>query len=245
VTDLLKIVEVQLFAKAEFDEYVAVHKTRMLLAITRVLALIADSPSGIILEVGGRSLISELMAEVLPEHTFLNTQGDLRYTQPSLASETIDLIINCEVYEHIKDPDMPDPNLANARDLELLTTFNGLGAKTFLSECFRALKPGGVMYFTTPNPASVTGIYYAITGEAANIYRPHVREYSIRECLTNLKEVGFEIINYETDICWKTPVRDNPTLCAKVAGILQNFGRRILDHGEDIAIVVKKPHTPR
>jgi len=62
-----------------------------------------------------------------------------------------------------------------------------------LSKINRALKPRGVLILTTPNIASLFRRLRLLLGTQP-IYYYHVREYTIREVVSLLKEAGFEIV---------------------------------------------------
>jgi len=62
-----------------------------------------------------------------------------------------------------------------------------------LSKINRALKPGGVLVLTTPNIASLFRRLRLLLGMQP-IYHYHVREYTMREVVSLLREAGFEIV---------------------------------------------------
>ena len=64
-----------------------------------------------------------------------------------------------------------------------------------LSEINMSLKPGGYLILTTPNIASLFRRLRLILGKQP-IYRYHVREYTMPEVLTMLKEAGFKPVEY-------------------------------------------------
>ena len=66
-------------------------------------------------------------------------------------------------------------------------------APLVLSKINRALKPGGVLVFTTPNIASLFRRLRLLLGKQP-IYQYHVREYTMSEVQSMLREAGFEII---------------------------------------------------
>jgi SAM-dependent methyltransferase len=61
-----------------------------------------------------------------------------------------------------------------------------------LSKINRALKPGGVLILTTPNIASLFRRLRLLLG-IQPIYHYHVREYTMKEVVSLLREAGFEI----------------------------------------------------
>jgi len=62
-----------------------------------------------------------------------------------------------------------------------------------LSKINRALKHGGVLILTTPNIASLFRRLRLLLG-VQPIYHYHVREYTMREVVSLLREAGFEVI---------------------------------------------------
>lgn len=85
----------------------------------------------------------------------------------------------------------------------------------FLSECWRVLRPGGVLYLTTPNVVDLRGRAWALGGRSPQshlfgIARPlqmnewvHRREYDSAEIARLLEAVGFQVRGVYT---W-TPTR--------------------------------------
>ena len=62
-----------------------------------------------------------------------------------------------------------------------------------LSKINKALKLGGILVLTTPNVASLFRRLRLLLG-IQPIYRYHVREYTMSEVLTLLREAGFEVV---------------------------------------------------
>ena len=62
-----------------------------------------------------------------------------------------------------------------------------------LSRINKALKPGGILILTTPNIASLFRRLRLLLG-IQPIYRYHVREYTMKEVLSLLREAGFELV---------------------------------------------------
>jgi len=62
-----------------------------------------------------------------------------------------------------------------------------------LSKINKALKLGGILALTTPDVASLFRRLRLLLG-IQPIYRYHVREYTMSEVLTLLREVGFEVV---------------------------------------------------
>jgi SAM-dependent methyltransferase len=76
---------------------------------------------------------------------------------------------------------------------EVLEHLHYYYAPLVLSKINRALKPGGVLILTTPNIASLFRRLRLLLG-IQPIYHYHVREYTMREVVSLLREAGFEVI---------------------------------------------------
>lgn len=97
-----------------------------------------------------------------------------------LDDRSFDAVVMTEVYEHLRDYPI--------RSLE---------------ESFRILRPGGYLYFTTPNSAALTNRFRLLAGK--NIQTPlpdwigglpfarHAREYTFDEIRHLLEAVGFTV----------------------------------------------------
>ena len=92
----------------------------------------------------------------------------LTFTQADLgalpfADECADVIVNSQVIEHLPDQE------------------------GFVAECFRVLRPGGVLVVATPNRSTFTP-----AGQAINPF--HIRELNARELADLLVGPGFELV---------------------------------------------------
>jgi SAM-dependent methyltransferase len=76
---------------------------------------------------------------------------------------------------------------------EVLEHLHYYYAPLVLSRISRALKPGGALILTTPNIASLFRRLRLLLG-IQPIYHYHVREYTMREVVSLLREAGFEVI---------------------------------------------------
>ncbi|ADC66505.1 Methyltransferase type 11 [Ferroglobus placidus DSM 10642] len=94
----------------------------------------------------------------------------------SLKDESFDLIISTEVIEHF------------------------IEGEQFIRECYRVLKPGGILLLTTPNRSRFTALPRSLISKIkGKRYVPgptdeHLREYTSNELINILKNVGFNVI---------------------------------------------------
>lgn len=137
-----------------------------------------------VVETGGASPLSAFLS--LNNECF-TTETDLR-KEIDAPDSFADLIICCEVFEHIKDHE--------PRNFDELTSFQSSGAKKLIVELFRTLKPGAYLLLTTPNPSSHRAILNALQYKPSYIFRGHVREYTKGELLELFAD--FELVHYET-----------------------------------------------
>lgn len=119
-------------------------------------------------------------------------EGDFRY---SIAAQnnSVDALFSFEVFEHIKDQE--------SDNLDDIVLFNYSGVRAYASEMFRVLAPGGRLYMTTPNAASLKILVNAIEGRAPWLFPPHVKEYTPAEVVEIMESVGFKPKHVETMFC--------------------------------------------
>jgi len=77
--------------------------------------------------------------------------------------------------------------------IEVLEHLHYYYAPLVLSKINKALKPGGALILTTPNMASLFRRLRLLLG-IQPIYHYHVREYTMKEVVSLLREAGFEVI---------------------------------------------------
>ena len=183
------------------DSYHKGHERR----IARTLQVLIDQkPSGKLLELGTGAIVPLALKNLVPnlevhvtdfhldlpsvDDIYLELCGDsitvpgyrvnLEETPLPIPDETFDVVLCCEVIEHMD----VDPMF-------------------MLSEVNRVLKPGGVLIVTTPNAVStwaVTKILRGIEPYFYMQYRPyhdpwrHNYEYSIHSLVAVLKAAGFD-----------------------------------------------------
>jgi SAM-dependent methyltransferase len=127
----------------------------------------------------------------MAERSIAVADVDLEREPLPYAAASFDRLLATEILEHLASPAL------------------------FLSECWRVLRPAGVLYLTTPNVVDLRGRVRAVRGRSPQshlfgIGRPfrmnewvHRREYDPHEVATLLDAVGFRVSRQHT---W-TPTR--------------------------------------
>ena len=212
------------FQRLYLDEYTITHKKRF----ARTYGLLSEfikTGEEHILEVGDGGNFKDFIKGDHPKITIENTDSDLRYYLSKVGGQ-YDILLNMEVLEHIKD-----------QNEGVIHMFDGGGAKVFIDECFRMLKPNGVMILTTPNAHSLDNIEKILTYQAPMLFRPHVREYTMYEVEQLVTEAGFKVERlYSADVWDNVPRtwRKEIELIALGAGMDPN------KWGQDIFLVARK-----
>lgn len=205
-------------------EYLTVHRNRFEESFRWLIPNIGDGME--ILDVGSIGIFSEAFREAFPSVRVSETTTDLRYPLP-LPAENYDLVICSEVLEHIKDQD------GSAVDL-----FKFTGVHTLLAECFRILKPGGMLFITTPNVCQIANIYKILHHYPPYYYLPHVREYTFYEVLEFLRSAGFEIARASTRNVWNNLPEQEYLV---TAALLHANSYNIEHRGECTFVIARKP----
>jgi hypothetical protein len=202
------------------------HIHRILLTekwIAKALSLLpADS---LALDLGAESVASDYLRFKFPQARWENTDFDVRYpwkTPPA----SVDLIICTELVEHLSD----QPN----------DSFNeGFYKQGFIAltvESFKALKPGGYMFLSTPNAASVVHLWAAARGTPPWFFIKHVREYILAEVTGQLQYAGFEVVEARDVHCMTMWADHTP-----IFRMLLENGFPVEGRGDDLFVLVRKP----
>jgi SAM-dependent methyltransferase len=181
-------------------------------------------PDKDVLELGGASAFSTKLSGKCKS---LTLYGDDLRKPLELRDGSWDIVLCMEVLEHIADTD------------GMHTEWQGDGAMILLRESFRVLKPGGILFLTTPNAASITAVHHALRLAPPMIYRPHVREYAPYELDELVRSAGFAIERRETIDVWR-----NAITAAEHEAIRQfiyHRGYPVDLRGEDIFLIARKP----
>lgn len=172
--------------------YEQIHAERYRISMEWISGIDADK----VLEVGAKDGFSARLGEIYKDIT--NTGFDLRFASGwrSLEQNSFDLVVCMELLEHINEPIKRDSPISE------IAEFSGNGVRNALDGMFRCLKPGGHLFLTTPNGASVENIRRALNGHTPIQYMPHVREHGPQEVVSYLTGAGFSIDRIDFYSCY-------------------------------------------
>lgn len=212
-----------------FDkEYEKVHKVRYQLSEDFLRRHLRKNIE--ILEMGGRSSFSHRLTLLSDINANVHqTSGDLRYASAPMIGY-YDLVLCMEVFEHIHDQEADTP-----------TEWRATGTDNALKIAWDALRPGGLLFVTTPNACSYNALWRTITMQPNFVYRPHVREYAPVELVAELKRAGFEVAEFETHDPWGGNVP--PEKLRLVEAFLKSTGTVSPHRGECMFALARKPAT--
>ena len=179
------------------------------------------------MDLGVESVTSDYWRLKFPNIQWSNTDWDLRNPWKTEAG-TNDLIVCTELVEHLSD---------HVNDI-FNEGFYKLGFIALLKESHQALKPGGYLFITTPNAASVLHIKLTLQGDPPWFFIKHVREYTMNEVIHQAKEAGFEIVRNKDVHCMSVMAYSD---FSPIFQILLENGFATNGRGDDLFIVAKKP----
>lgn len=202
------------------EDYAKVHAKRFELSLEWLAPHLAGAD---VVELGGSSPFTDV---VRPKcRTLLTIPNDLRYDLARPDAKW-DLCLCMEVIEHVADQD------------GLNTEWRGSGVDVMLAEAKRMLKPGGFLFVSTPNAASITAIHHALRLAPPMLYRPHVREYAPYELDEIIRKAGFNITRRETFDLWRNAI--DPGQHKMISQFIYNMGYPVELRGEDIFLLAQK-----
>ena len=173
-------------SKETQEEYTAVHTPRWTETIAWIKAIKGFPEYPKVLEISNRSQLAEMVVEEFGGKVD-NTNFDVRKeAEWKRMRKKYDLVLNCEVIEHLPDCDNPHGE------------FDAKGVKTCLEGCARALDKGGHLLLTTPNASSTVVLDRWIQGWDPANWAPHPRELGYSTVRELVKQAGFEIVRSET-----------------------------------------------
>lgn len=200
------------------------HRFRIAVSIQELKDLLR--PGARVLELGGTTYVTHLLMAQFPQVDWHTSSWDLRLRWPTEA-ESYDVAISMEVLEHLSDPED-----RQNEQLELR------GLRTCLQECRRTLCPGGVLFATTPNSASIHCLQAVLGGATGMYYWPHIREYCREEITQELEGAGFEIDSLRAVHCLAL---DQTIDYTPVFRLLLELGYPTEDRGDDWFIRARRP----
>ena len=210
----------------EYTEGWVSHRYRLYFTLEWIRKITEEYPGLTIgLEVGGASIMTDLICQYFPQLQWQNTNGDLRFPW-DIKDQSVDLIVCTEVLEHLSD--IPEG---------YGDSFFKTGLRAALREAYRVLRPGGVMLITTPNAASVLHLESVLYGGAPWFYQLHVREYTPDEILLELQQAGFTIQRWRTVHCLTIDHQKNYSI---LFHLLLKYHYTVLNRGDDLFLIAQK-----
>jgi SAM-dependent methyltransferase len=170
------------FANSTFSD----HRVRFLLTLDAVRRRMSLSNARIA-ETGHMSGLSHWLS--LQGTNVEELDGDFRY-EINAGGEQFDVLLSLEVLEHIKDQDHSG--------FDDLVLFNYSGAKAFIREMHRVLRPGGKLVLTTPNACSLWIVEETMERRTPWLHAPHVKEYAPNEVIGMCADAGFSLDAFDT-----------------------------------------------
>jgi SAM-dependent methyltransferase len=208
-------------ADSALADYLRPHRERILKSLEWLAPHVRSDSR--VLELGG-DFFYRIFQTIYPDITGGQTTTDLRYPLNN-PSEQYDVVVNTEVLEHLKD------QIESDVDQFAFSCFH-----TLLSECYRVLKAGGIMFVSTPNASSIGILYRTLMGYPPHYYHPHVREYTVHELKRFLEEHGFTVERIETLSVYDDLPSDK---CAAISKMLADNGY-LLEHRGDCSFVIAR-----
>lgn len=218
---------------ARYDTYYretwVLHSARLYLSRQWIKGAIGNKPGNLTgLDLGSHSIASKLWAFWFPQVHWSNTEFDLRMSW-NVAVSSVDVIICTELVEHL--PDVLDGTTFNE-------TFVASGLKGLLGEAWKALKPGGFLFITTPNAASVLHVNAALEKRPPWFFDKHIREYTLDELLPPIQQAGFQVYRAEDVHCMSIYTYEDFT---NLFEFLLANGYATDGRGDDLFILAQKP----
>lgn len=212
------------------SDYEKRHAKRYALSLEALRPLL--QPGMKVLECGPRSSFADLLERECKVDTCDTAKDDLRTVQawPSNIEPLADAVICMEVIEHLHDQE----------EIPFSDEWRGTGAAHLLAVMFSALKPGGLLFLTTPNAASLNVLYKVLMQQPPMVYRPHVREYGPHELAHLVKTAGFERVTVTSHDSW-----NNDCMPAdaerRLREMISALGYRSDCRGENLFLTAFKP----
>jgi len=201
------------------------HNNRYLLSLEWLENYITEEVS--ILELGEKSIFTNLLNNFFDVKIEENTDYDLRYRFP-FEADKFDLVLCMETIEHIKDQETK----------EYLADFTGSGIRNMLSESYRVLKSNGTFFLSTPNVCSYRNIVNMFNNLHPYFFQLHHRELSLNDVKNFVSQAGFNIIKMQTVNVWDNHGLEN-NLKEKITEALRIFGA-FLENREDCIFTLCK-----
>jgi SAM-dependent methyltransferase len=180
-----------------------------------------------VLELGGRTRFTTRLEQL--GAIVAHSEGDLRY-HGSLRSGWFDLVLCMEVIEHINDHEPAEG--------QIIDEWKQSGVNFLLTCAHDALKPGGLLFVTTPNACSITTIFKLLNHQPPMLWRPHIREYTVYELDEIVRKAGFSLTYRQTFDIWLNSISSYDH--QRIAAWLLYNGHSVHHRGEDIMLFAQK-----
>lgn len=145
-------------------------------------------PGQRVLELGGGGMFTTLFQRLHPGVELVPSAFELRQPFP-LETGSFDVVLCMETIEHVCDV-----------SYHHATTLTGV--HNCLEEARRVLKPGGVLFLTTPNASGAYVIHRALNHQPPWNWEWHFREFTLFEIAKLVADTGFELVRNETVNAW-------------------------------------------
>lgn len=203
------------------------HGPRLILSKNWLQTVLPTEGHFTALDLGAEGISTFLWKQWFPNIQWENTNFDLRFRW-DLPDTFVDFIVCTEVIEHL--PDQPNAIYNEG--------FGKFGVRSLLQESFRVLKPGGVIFITTPNAASMLHLRAALLKIPPWFFDMHIREYTLEEVTTEVKKAGFEVFRAQDVHCMSTTLYPD---FISLFELLQLNGYSTERRGDDLFILARKP----
>lgn len=200
------------------------HRYRLAATLAALKPLLKDGASA--LDLGGLSVTTLLLKKHFPGIRWRNADWDLRRPWQCEA-DSLDAIIAMEVFEHLND--LPD---------DLNDTFNQTGICGCLDQAYRALRPEGLLFATTPNATSIVCVGHILFGNPGMFFPKHIREYCKQELVDLAQQAGFRVESIYSVHCLTI---DTGVDYTPIFQLLLANRDPVEDRGDDWFMVLQKP----
>lgn len=162
--------------------------------LMRFMGAIGNGSGRVMVELGRDTRFSKMIRSLWPDAHIEDTgTQDLRGPL-AVANGFADLVLCMEVIEHVKDLDS-----LNVDDIE---RFWSSGILAMLRSAYHILKPGGVLFLSTPNVTCWHCIDRLFRQEHPYFYNMHTRELAPSDVRNYLIDTGFVVERLETVNVW-------------------------------------------
>eukprot|EP00966_Prymnesium_polylepis_P110841 2563926-Prymnesium_polylepis.1 len=221
-------------ASATSGHYDCTHLRRYTQSLAYISPVLCDARDGFaVLELSDKSQLARGIEHFFPRITLSTTAFDLRRPFPLPDSAlAFDLVLHNEILEHLKDSEQPGMSVHE------IATFQASGIRTNLKECYRVLRPDGMLFLSTPNLNTYRSIHNLLTMKHAFAFAPHPRELSFGDVGEFVRRAGFALVRHTAVESWRYGQMNLTRMAALQQFMVAN--RYTLQHREDDTFVLAK-----